>query len=111
MTMPDQDTQAFLQSPDLVEVLASLEHERWSHWQQYLHGQCSSGADGSLTIPPNLVLRWTAQMNTPYAQLTEDEKNSDREQVQRYLPIIAAALKSSGLLDNYTSDGAVELLS
>jgi hypothetical protein len=28
----------------------------------------------------------------PYNRLSEKEKDSDREQVQRYLPIIAAAL-------------------
>jgi hypothetical protein len=33
-------------------------------------------------------------MNTPYTQLSEKEKDSDREQVQRYLPIIAAALEA-----------------
>jgi hypothetical protein len=92
--MPCQDAQALLHSPDLIEVLASLEHERWSHWQRYLHGQCAPGADGSLTIPSDLVRRWTTQMNTSYTQLSEDEKDSDRVQVQRYLPVIAAALEA-----------------
>jgi hypothetical protein len=90
--MPDHDAQSLLQSPSLIEELASTEHERWSHWQRYLHEQCVQGADGSLTIPAHLVSHWTRQMNTPYAQLSEKEKHSDREQVQRYLPIIAAAL-------------------
>jgi hypothetical protein len=34
------------------------------------------------------------QMNTPYAQLSEKEKDSDREQVRRYLPIIVATLEA-----------------
>ena len=83
---------AVLAGRDLVEVLAAAEHERWSHWQRYLHAQCDLGPDGSLTIPADLVRRWTSQMNTTYADLSEKEKLSDREQVHRYLPIIAAAL-------------------
>jgi hypothetical protein len=92
--MPDHGAHALLQSPHLIEELASVEHDRWSHWQRYLHEQCVPGADGSLTIPAELVRHWTTQMNTSYAQLSEEEKNSDREQVQRYLPIIAAALET-----------------
>lgn len=32
-------------------------------------------------------------MNTPYSALSEEEKESDREQVRRYLPIITDAFK------------------
>ena len=85
------DAHALLRSPHLIEELASIEHERWAHWQRYLHEQCVLGADGSLTIPAHLVRNWTRQINTPYTQLSEKEKDSDREQVHRYLPIIAAA--------------------
>jgi hypothetical protein len=92
--MPDNDTHALLRNRHLIEELASVEHERWSHWQRYLHEQCVPGADGSLTIPAELARQWTTQMNTPYMQLSEEEKDSDREQVQRYLPIIAAALET-----------------
>jgi hypothetical protein len=81
---------------DLVEVLAAIEHERWSHWQRYLHSQCEPGPDGSLVIPARLVSRWTQQMSTAYADLSEAEKDSDREQVRQTLPIIAAALTERG---------------
>lgn len=92
--MPDAgDVTAILQNPDLVEQLAALEHERWAHWQRYVHDQCHRGADGSLAIPAHLVERWTTQIVTPYERLSEREKDSDREQVHRYLPVIAAALR------------------
>ena len=93
--MPDRNARAALRSQHLIERLAAIEHERWSHWQWHLHEQCTPGADGSLTIPADLVRRWTAQINTPYAQLTEHEKDSDREQVERYLPVIMAALEAA----------------
>ena len=92
--MHNHDAHALLRSPDLIEELASVEHERWSHWQRYLHEHCVRGVDGSLTIPADLVRHWATQMNTPYTQLSEEEKDSDREQVHRYLPIIAAALEA-----------------
>lgn len=72
----------------LIEELAAIEHERWAHWQNYLHQQCHRNPDGSLLIPADLVARWEIQIATPYAELSETEKNSDREQVLRYLPIV-----------------------
>lgn len=83
-----------LQSRELMETLAAVEHERWSHWQRHVHSRCSPNADGSLTIPAELVARWTDQMSTPYPELSEEEKESDREQVRRYLPAVAAALRN-----------------
>jgi hypothetical protein len=79
---------------DLLEQLATIEHERWSHWQRYMHSKCiAQGADGSLLIPADLVQRWERQASTPYASLTEREKESDREQVRKYLPLIAQAFR------------------
>ncbi len=82
--MPDQHL-------ELLEQLASIEHERWSHWQRYMHGKATCNLDGSLTIPADLVTRWERLMKTPYAQLTDEERESDREQVRRYLTIVAEA--------------------
>jgi hypothetical protein len=74
----------------LLERLAAIEHERWSHWQRYMHGKAERQPDGSLLLPAELVARWDAQMNTPYAALSEKMKESDRDQVKRYLPLIVA---------------------
>lgn len=76
----------------VFEQLASIEHRRWSHWQHYMHEQCTKRDDGSLVIPPHLVEQWQKQIATPYEQLSEAEKESDRQQVQMYLPTIIGAL-------------------
>jgi hypothetical protein len=76
----------------LVEKLAALEHERWSRWQRHVHSNCTRQPDGSLLIPAELVARWEKQIATKYAELDEMEKESDREQVREYLPLIASAL-------------------
>jgi len=77
---------------ELVEALAVIEHERWSHWQRYMHSKCEPQPDGSLRIPADLVQRWQRQTETPYSALTEKEKESDREQVRIYLGRISAEL-------------------
>jgi hypothetical protein len=74
----------------LREQLAAIEHERWAHWQSWMHSACRDNGDGSLTIPAELVERWERQIRTPYADLSEAEKKSDREQVDRYLPLVTA---------------------
>ncbi|MDE2112683.1 MAG: hypothetical protein KGJ79_16195 [Alphaproteobacteria bacterium] len=90
--MTDAEVEQLLAS--LVERLASIEHDRWSHWQRYLHSKCAAHPDGTLTIPKELVAQWARQSTTPYEELSDAEKNSDREQVQKYLPIIGNALRA-----------------
>jgi hypothetical protein len=73
---------------DLVEELAAIEHARWAHWQKFVHAQCELLPDGRLAIPFDLVKRWSTQIETPYEELSEDEKRSDREQVEKALPVL-----------------------
>ena len=75
----------------LVDRLAAIEHERWSHWQRYMHGKATRQEDGALLIPAGLVARWEQQIATAYADLSAEEQESDREQVERYLPLIEEA--------------------
>jgi len=71
---------------EFVEKGAVLEHQRWTRWQKYCHKvlrkECPS---------PELervLARWDRQINTPYSELSEKEKESDREQVREYLPLV-----------------------
>lgn len=79
---------------ELKEQLAAIEHERWAHWQQYMHSLGKvKNVDGvlSLVIPTQpFIHRWERQINTPYSQLSEAEQKSDIEQVDRYWPLIVA---------------------
>ena len=76
----------------VLETLAAIEHDRWSHWQRYMHSKCERQPDGSLLIPSELVAQWERQITADYKELSEAEKESDREQVRRYLPTILEAL-------------------
>lgn len=92
MSKTPSDIAEILTNPELLNSLAAIEHQRWAHWQAYLHDECEVLEDGSLKIPAELVQRWTRQIQTPYSELSEPEKESDREQVLKYLPTISAAL-------------------
>lgn len=75
---------------ELKERLAAIEHERWASWQEWVHTVSDLQPDGTLVIPASLVQRWTRQIATPYDQLSEEEKISDRNQVDRYWHLIKA---------------------
>ncbi|MFN0074005.1 MAG: hypothetical protein ACKVVP_21205 [Chloroflexota bacterium] len=92
--MERSEVEAVLES--LIERLAATEHDRWAHWQRYMHGMAERRPDGALILPAELVERWEAQISTSYADLSEAEKESDREQVRRYLPLLAAAFADRG---------------
>ena len=101
-----------LEMDDLRERLAAIEHDRWAGWQEYMHSICVRNADGSLTIPKESVEHWERQIATPYSELSEKEKDSDREQVDRYWPIITQGGQDDVPWDEPSdySDDAVESL-
>ena len=83
----------------LFEELASIEHTRWADWQEYVFEKCERHYNiykdkktgelvqeetNKLVIPEWAVKNWERQIKTPYKDLSEEEKNSDREQVMRY---------------------------
>jgi hypothetical protein len=76
------------------EQLADLQHEIWAHWMRYLFSVCQENPDGSFTIHPEKAQRWLRQINTPYADLSESEKNSDREQADKILDILRSNEKA-----------------
>lgn len=76
----------------LREQLAAIEHQRWSDWQHWVHTNSRDPGDGTLIIPADLVTRWKRQIATAYEDLSESEKQSDRDQVDRYWPLISAYL-------------------
>ena len=70
------------------EGLASLSHDIWAHWMQYIFKNCEAVTDGSILIPVDKVKKWTRQMTTPYESLSEVEKDSDREQANKIITFL-----------------------
>jgi len=72
----------------LREELAAAQHEIWAHWMQYLFSVCVPATDGTVRIPVRFVEHWQHQIETPYADLSEHEKDSDREQADKILAVL-----------------------
>lgn len=53
----------------IIEELAELEHKQWAHWTKYMLD--------NLTFEN--MSRWRQQIEIPYSELTEKEKESDRD--------------------------------
>lgn len=56
-----------------IEELAELEHEQWAHWTRYMLDN----------LTDENISRWREQIETPYSQLTDKEKDSDRDWARR----------------------------
>jgi len=97
------------QKKNFIEKGADLEHERWSGWQKYLHSLCyphtlnSLNAvtkqyediqTGGLVIHRDRVEHWERQIATPYSELTEKEKEYDRIETRKYVPLLDSYLLS-----------------
>lgn len=81
----------------LREALAALAHEMWSGWMayQFEKGALTTTWDiyerrkvETFHLPHQFVERWQRQMNTPYAELSESEKEGDRVEADKMLAIV-----------------------
>jgi hypothetical protein len=63
---------------ELLEKLSDLEHIQWMSWTKYFLEN---------NTPMNRA-RWRRQINTPYSELSEKEKESDREWARKVLELI-----------------------
>jgi hypothetical protein len=69
------------------EILAEYAHKQWAGWMIYLFEKSTHNKDGTVTIPKWAVDRWERQMKTPYAELSESEKESDRKEAEGMMQI------------------------
>lgn len=70
------------------EQIASIQHEIWAHWMRYVFRVCQENSDGSFTIPAEKANKWIRQIETSYSELSESEKDSDREQADKILTLL-----------------------
>lgn len=99
MTSPTDTNQA--SEDELKEKLAEIEHERWADWQKWIHLVYENP-----TRPfEEAIANWKVQIDTPYSKLSDREKASDMEQVDRYWPLVLSFIRTEKLklLDRLSS--------
>ena len=69
---------------DLIERLAAHEHEQWAHWTRYMLDN----------LTEENIARWRQQIEMDYQDLSESEKESDRQWARKAIEVtgILAAL-------------------
>lgn len=70
------------------EILAAWCHEQWSNWMFYLFSKGTLNDDGTWTMPAWAAQRWYRQMNVLYVDLSEDEKDSDRNEADKLAEVL-----------------------
>lgn len=77
---------------DLIEKIADFMHDQWSHWEKYKWSLKTDYSDNNneITIYWKSLdyERWRRQMNTPYSELSEKEKDSDREWARKLIELL-----------------------
>ena len=73
---------------ELRERLSDCQHEIWAHWMRYLFYTSIPLDDGGVKITAENFQRWQRQAVTPYSELSEKEKDSDREQADKVLMVL-----------------------
>lgn len=63
---------------DMLERLAALEHEQWAQWTRHMLDN----------LTPENIERWRRQIATPYADLSEAEKEADRFWARKIVGVV-----------------------
>ena len=64
-----------------LEAVAAIEHDQWAHWTRYMLDN----------LTPENARRWDWQCVTPYNELSETEKDSDRKWAVKSITAYEAA--------------------
>jgi hypothetical protein len=67
---------------DKLEQLADLEHRQWAHWTKYMLDNLTS----------ENIERWKQQIEIPYSELSEKEKESDRRWARKAIEILGRVI-------------------
>ena len=91
---------------DCREELANLCHEQWIGWMKYLFGTCMEEftnymlfeTTGRIIIPRWAAERWRRQINTDYTNLSEEEKESDRKEADKFINLFEKQLQEKEMI-------------
>jgi len=82
--------EGYLMTNDIREDLAAYAHEVWSRWVKHLLNSCGRIPHGDavlIVIPEPSVESWKRQLATLYVDLSDEEKESARDEADKILVI------------------------
>ncbi len=88
----------------MKEEVARLCHEQWSEWMAYLFSKGEFQEDGTWVMPDWAVTRWQRQREAAYEDLSEDEKDSDRAEADKFLALFEEASDGDDEFILYSSE-------
>ncbi len=83
------------------EKLAELCHAHWANWMNHLFKKCYDSGSGEYFIPHWDVSTWKRQVETPYAELPNDEKKTFERKADMIIDAIEKPSAQSVVI-NYT---------
>ena len=82
----------------MKDNIAAVIHDIWAHWMKHMFKVCyhrnlmlEGTMQHCLVIPNNLLKRWERQTGQSFWELSEDERESDREMADMILETLADA--------------------
>lgn len=87
--------QTRISDPAFREALSAAIHDQWAHWTRYMLEALEplmpvserEHVEGGQLAKARLN-GWLRQIDTPYAELSEREKDSDREWADRWIAMV-----------------------
>jgi hypothetical protein len=70
------------------ENLAEYAHNAWAYWMQYMFSKMKFNPSRGLIMPAWAVDRWSRQTATEYKNLSEKEKESNRQEADKMIAIL-----------------------
>jgi len=79
----------------MVEVFANFCHNQWANWMEWMLPRVLDNPKHiNSDYPETWTERWRRQMRTPYSELSEDEKESDRKEARKILSILKETMEA-----------------
>lgn len=88
-----ETVEAVLASPELLEALALAVHASWAGWAAWMLAKYNDTHANGERFPD----RWRRQIASAYAELSEQEKESDREEARALIEVVRRAFELEGV--------------